>query len=58
MFFRELLWGRGDCSTFYSVMVISIIICCIFLFYIFIIKGNKIYMVENNSLGDGFKLPK
>lgn len=58
MFFRELLWGGGDCSTFYSVMVISIIIYCIFLFYIFIIKGNKIYMVENNSLGDGFKLPK
>ncbi|EBC1279604.1 hypothetical protein G6T08_004823 [Salmonella enterica] len=32
MFFRELLWGGGDCSTFCSVMVITIIICCIFCF--------------------------
>lgn len=59
MFFRELLWGGGGIAPRFIVLWLSRLLYIVFfLFYIFIIKGNKIYMVENNSLGDGFKLPK
>lgn len=44
MFFRELLWGEGIAPRFIVLWLSRLLYIVFFLFYIFIIKGNKIYI--------------